>query len=58
MNAAELGSSINASAAEAEFEAAQQAAASFEGQATSPDKLKAADALDRARARFQATKAG
>jgi len=58
VNAAELGSSINASAAEAEFEAAQQAAASFEGQATSPDKLKAAQSLARARARFQATKAG
>lgn len=58
VNAAELGSSINASTAEAEFEAAQQAAASFEGQATSPEKLKAAEALDRARARFQATQAG
>jgi F-type H+-transporting ATPase subunit epsilon len=58
VNAAELGSSINASTAEAEFEAAQQAAASFEGQATSPDKLKAAQSLARARARFQATKTG
>ena len=58
VNAAELGSSINASTAEAEFEAAQQAAASFEGQATSADKLKAAQTLARARARFQATKAG
>ena len=58
VNAAELGSSINASTAEAEFEAAQKAAASFEGQATSPEKLKAAEALDRARARFQATQAG
>jgi F-type H+-transporting ATPase subunit epsilon len=58
VNAAELGSSINASSAEAEFEAAQKTAAGFEGQATSPDKLKAAELLDRARARFQATKAG
>ncbi len=58
VNAAELGSSINAGTAEAEFEAAQQAAASFEGQATSPEKLKAAEALDRSRARFQATQAG
>jgi F-type H+-transporting ATPase subunit epsilon len=58
VNAAELGSSINASTAEAEFEAAQKAAASFEGQATSPEKLKAAGTLDRARARFQATQAG
>jgi F-type H+-transporting ATPase subunit epsilon len=58
VNAAELGSSINASTAEAEFEAAQKAAAGFEGQATSPEKLKAAGTLDRARARFQATQAG
>ena len=58
VNAAELGSSINASTAEAEFEAAQKTAAGFEGQAPSPEKLKAAEALDRARARFQATKAG
>jgi F-type H+-transporting ATPase subunit epsilon len=58
VNAAELGSSINASTAEAEFEAAQQVVASFEGKAGSPDKLKAAEALERARARFQATQAG
>ena len=58
VNAAELGSSINASTAEAEFEAAQKTAAGFEGQAASPEKLKAAEALDRARARFQATQAG
>jgi F-type H+-transporting ATPase subunit epsilon len=58
VNAAELGSSINASTAEAEFEAAQQVFASFEGKAGSPDKLKAAEALERARARFQATQAG
>ena len=58
VNAAELGSSINASTAEAEFEAAQKTAAGFEGQATSPEKIKSAEALDRARARFQATQAG
>jgi F-type H+-transporting ATPase subunit epsilon len=58
VNAAELGSSINASTAEAEFEAAQQVFASFEGKPGSPDKLKAAEALERARARFQATQAG
>jgi F-type H+-transporting ATPase subunit epsilon len=57
VNAAELGSTINASTAEAEFEAAKQTATSFEGQATSPEKLKAAQSLARARARFQATKA-
>jgi F-type H+-transporting ATPase subunit epsilon len=58
VNAAELGSSINANTAEAEFEVAQQAAAGFEGQPTSADKIKAAQSLARARARFQATKAG
>jgi F-type H+-transporting ATPase subunit epsilon len=58
VNAAELGSSINANTAEAEFEAAKQTASSFEGQATSPEKLKAVETLDRARARFQATQAG
>ncbi len=58
VNAAELGSSINASTAEAEFEAAQQVVASFEGKPGSPDKLKATEALECARARFQATQAG
>jgi F-type H+-transporting ATPase subunit epsilon len=57
VNAAELGSSINAASAETEFEAAKQAASSFEGQASSPEKLKAEQALACARARFQATKA-
>ena len=57
VNAAELGSSIDAAAAEAAFEAAQSAAASFEGQASSPEKVKAIQALATARARFQASKA-
>ena len=57
VNAAELGSSINANSAEADFEAAKQTASSFEGQATSPEKVKAEQALTRARARFQASKA-
>jgi F-type H+-transporting ATPase subunit epsilon len=57
VNGAELGSSIDRSAAEAELEAAQQAAAAFEGQAPSPDKLKALQALARAKARLAASSA-
>ncbi|MCP9809045.1 F0F1 ATP synthase subunit epsilon [Cyanobium sp. HWJ4-Hawea] len=56
VNAAELGSNINASAAEAEFEAAQLAVSGFEGQANSPEKLKAGQALAKAKARMQASK--
>ncbi len=58
VNAAELGSSIDSAAAEAAFEAAQQAAAAFEGQQPSTEKLKAQQALAQARARLQASKAG
>jgi F-type H+-transporting ATPase subunit epsilon len=58
VNGAELGSSIDRSAAESEFEAAQQAAAGFEGQAPSTDKLKAQQALARAKARLAASSAG
>ena len=58
VNAAELGSSINADAAARELEAATAAAAPFEGQATSTEKVKAQQDLARARARAQATKAG
>lgn len=57
VNSAELASSIDANAAERDFEAAQQAAAAMEGQAESTEKVKAQQALARARARFQATKA-
>jgi F-type H+-transporting ATPase subunit epsilon len=57
VNAAEMGSSINAATAEAAFEAAQSAVVAFEGKAASPDKLKAQQALATARARFQASKA-
>ena len=57
VNAAELGSSIDATAAELAFEAAQQAAAVFEGQQPSTEKLKAQQGLARARARMQASKA-
>jgi F-type H+-transporting ATPase subunit epsilon len=56
VNGAELGSRIDAAAAASEFEAAQQAAASFDGQPPSPEKLKAQQALGRARARVQASR--
>ena len=55
VNGAELGSSIDRSAAESEFETAQQAAAGFEGQAPSTEKLKAQQALARAKARLAAS---
>ena len=57
VNGAELGSSIDATAAQSDFEAAQQAAAALEGSDPSPDKVKAQQALARARARLQASKA-
>jgi F-type H+-transporting ATPase subunit epsilon len=56
VNAAELGSNIDAAAAASDFEVAQQAAAAFEGQASSPDKVKAQQELARTRARLQAAK--
>ena len=58
VNAAELGSSIDAAAAQTAFEAAQQTAASFDGQPASPEKVKAQQALSQARARLQASKGG
>jgi len=58
VNAAELGSSIDGSAAQTAFEQAQQAAAGFEGQAPSPEKVRAQQALAQARARLQASKGG
>ncbi len=57
VNGAELGSSIDASAAQSDFEAAKQAASALEGSDPSPEKLKAQQALARARARLQASKA-
>lgn len=57
VNSAELASAIDAAAAEREFEVAQQAAAALDGQPESTEKVKAQQALSRARARFQATKA-
>lgn len=56
VNAAELGSRIDAAAAEKELEAALQAATAFEGQSPSPDKVKAQQALARARARLAASR--
>ena len=57
VNAAELGSSINAEAAGNELDAATAALAKFEGQPSSTDKIKAQQELARARARVQASKA-
>jgi F-type H+-transporting ATPase subunit epsilon len=56
VNAAELGGRIDTAAAEQAFEAAQQAAAGFEGQPSSPEKIKAQQALAQARARLQASR--
>ena len=56
-NGAELGSAINAESAAQELETAKGAAAKFEGQAPSTEKVKAQQELARARARLQATKA-
>ncbi|MEB3168741.1 MAG: ATP synthase F1 subunit epsilon [Synechococcaceae cyanobacterium] len=56
VNDAELGSAIDQAAAEQALEKAQQALAGFEGQATSPEKLKAQIALSRARARVSAAR--
>jgi F-type H+-transporting ATPase subunit epsilon len=57
VNGAELGSSIDTAAAEEAFEAARQAAQSYEGQPTSTEKIKANQALARASAWLQASKA-
>ncbi|MEY4353641.1 MAG: hypothetical protein RLZZ609_1882 [Cyanobacteriota bacterium] len=56
VNGAELGGSIDRATAEREFEAAEQAARTFEGQQSSPEKLKAQDALAQARARLSASR--
>jgi F-type H+-transporting ATPase subunit epsilon len=58
VNTAELGSSIEAGRAEQAVESAQLAAKGFEGQPPSSGKLKAQQALARARARLQASQAG
>jgi len=56
VNAAQLGSSINTTAAEQEFEAAQQAFNAYEGKSSSPEKIKAERALASARARLSASR--
>lgn len=56
VNGAELGSSIDSATAEQDVEAAEQAFRAFEGQAPSPEKLKAQDALAQARARLAASR--
>jgi F-type H+-transporting ATPase subunit epsilon len=56
VNGAELGGTIDRATAESEFESAEQAARTFEGQQSSPEKLKAQDALAQARARLSASR--
>ena len=58
VNAAQLGSTIDTSTAEKEFELARQAFVDFEGKAPSPEKLKAEQALARSRARLTASRGG
>ncbi len=55
VNGAELGSNIDPTSAEAELEKAQNEFIQLEGQPTSPEKVKAQQSLNRARARLQAT---
>jgi F-type H+-transporting ATPase subunit epsilon len=55
VNAAELGSAIDTAAAQSEYESAQQAASALEGAEPSPEKVKAQQALARARARLMAS---
>ena len=57
VNGAELGSSIDRTTAEREFEKAEQDVLAFDGKDPSPEKLKAQDALAQARARVAASRA-
>jgi F-type H+-transporting ATPase subunit epsilon len=57
VNGAELGSSIDRTTAEREFEQAEQDVLAFDGKDPSPEKLKAQDALAQARARVAASRA-
>ena len=54
VNSAELGSSIDGTVAESELQAARSAVSKLEGQPSSPEKVKAQQNLNRARARSQA----
>ena len=56
VNAAELGSKIDSSDAESALEKAKVDFNKFEGEKTSTEKLKSQQNLNKARARFQATK--
>ncbi len=56
VNGAELGTNIDTSTAELELEKAKNNFSQMEGQETSPEKLKAQQQLNRARARVQASK--
>ena len=56
VNKAELGTAIDASSAEAEFQKASAAVAGMEGQPASAEKVKAQQELNAARARMQASK--
>ena len=55
VNSAELGNEINISEAESELELAKSAFSQLEGTPNSPDKIKAQQNLNKARARLQAT---
>jgi len=55
VNGAELGTTIDSSSAEAEVEQAKNTLTKLEGLETSPEKVKAQESLNKARARFQAS---
>ncbi len=57
VNSAEIGSSIDANEAAASFEKASASVNAMEGDPPSPEKVKATQALNIARARVQASKA-
>ena len=56
VNKAELGKNIDSAKAEAELEQAKNQLSQTQDKATSPDKIKAQEALNKARAWFQASK--
>jgi F-type H+-transporting ATPase subunit epsilon len=56
VNQAEMGKNIDSSQAEAELEQAKNQLSQTQDKATSPDKIKAQEALNKARAWFQASK--
>ena len=56
VNAAEMGTNIDSTEAEAELEKAKSQLTQFEGQKNSTEKVKAQENLNKARAWYQATK--